>query len=121
MSFFRAVEIDNIGTMGGGTNLPVVQAVCNKCHASYNDSFKCPSLALAKDMKAPASVEKSLPTRKDMEPYMKTCMSKMLAHVQGLQKPESEPDYAALRKHVEAAWKSGGFTPRELSKADVSY
>ena len=72
LSFFRAVEIDNIGTMGGGTNLPVVQAVCNKCHASYNDSFKCPSLALAKDMKAPASVEKSLPTRKDMEPYMKS-------------------------------------------------
>ena len=60
-------------------------------------------------------------TCKDMEPYMKTCMSKMLAHVQGLQKPESEPDYAALRKHVEAAWKSGGFTPREVSKADVSY
>lgn len=58
---------------------------------------------------------------KDMEPYMATCVNKMLAHVQGLKKAESEPDYGALRKHVEAAWKAGGFAPKDISKADLSY
>jgi hypothetical protein len=48
-------------------------------------------------------------------------VNKMLAHVQGLKKAESEPDYGALRKHVEAAWKAGGFAPKDIFKADLSY
>lgn len=56
-----------------------------------------------------------------LEGFMATCVNKMLAHVQGLKKPESEPDYGALRAYVEAAWKAGGFAPKAISKADLDY
>jgi serine/threonine protein kinase len=64
---------------------------------------------------------KSEPACKHMQDYLATCFDAMLAHLCTLTHPESEPDYAALRKHVQTAWKSAAFQPSSVAKADVDY
>ena len=63
----------------------------------------------------------TLPAAKHLPPFMATLFDKMLAHVRTLDAPEKEPDYAALRKLVDAAWKSAGCSPAALAKAQLDY
>ena len=71
LSFFRAVEIDNIGQKQG-TGVQMTELTCNICRASYGQSFKCPNLAMIKDMQTPDILKESPPTREEMEPYMES-------------------------------------------------
>ena len=71
LSLFRAVEVDNIGEKQG-TGVQMAELTCNMCRVSYGQSFKCPNLAMVRDMKTPASLQESPPTRAQMEPYMES-------------------------------------------------
>ena len=70
----------------------------------------CVHIGLASD---PACQGMPAPMRK----FFDSC----LAHVRALDAPESEPDYAALRKFVLTAWKSSGFSPATPAKADLDF
>jgi hypothetical protein len=71
LSLFRAVEIDNIGEKQG-TGVQMAELTCNTCRASYGQAFKCPNLAMVRDMQTPASLQESPLTRAQMEPYMES-------------------------------------------------
>ena len=63
----------------------------------------------------------SQPACRDLPPALVKMFDNMLAHTRALHAPESEPDYAALRKFVDAAWKASGFSATSLAKADLEY
>ena len=65
------MEVDNIGEKQG-TGVQMAELTCNMCRVSYGQSFKCPNLAMVRDMKTPASLQESPPTRAQMEPYMES-------------------------------------------------
>ena len=71
LSFFRVAEIENLATKSKSELVPLTSMACNVCKLGYNSSFKCPNLALVKDMDTPSDLKKTPLTREQMEPYMK--------------------------------------------------
>ena len=61
------------------------------------------------------------PACRGMASYMVELFDGLLLHVSALDAPESEPDFDALRKVVQAAWKASGFAPASVAKAVLEY